>query len=157
MFDVRKLVAQHARQLSFVENAPDTLRHRDRRMLGIAPGGERIGRLFGNHVNPGHRQTRPRSQILDQAVKFGIVVGGDFLSAIHFEHNFVAEPVTEEIHGARHEQRDHRPIRTAEHLTDPHYQCGQEREENRGTKTIHIFFLPFSGVSYEIGRLSQYR
>ncbi len=64
-------------------------------------------------------------------------MSGYFLTAVHLDDNFIAEPIAEEIHAAGENQRQDRPLTTAKHIADPDQQSGKDGQQDRGTKGIH--------------------
>jgi hypothetical protein len=153
MFHMREFVAKHTGEFPLVENSANPLGHRDSGMLGIAPGGKSVGGFFRDDINLRHRQSTPAGQLLNNTEELGVIVGGYFLRAVHFENDLVAEPVADEVHRAGEEQRHHRTIGAAEHLADPDDQGGQHRQKNCRAKTVHNFYSTSAFARYRTKRL----
>ena len=62
VFDVRKLVREHAFELLIVEQLHDAFGGRNRRVVRVTSRGERVGRHIGNDVHLRHGQRRLRRQ-----------------------------------------------------------------------------------------------
>ena len=71
VFDVGELVRHHTAQLTLAEHLQNAVGCGDRRVLGVASGGEGIGLRFVNDVDARHRQAGSPSQIADDVVQIG--------------------------------------------------------------------------------------
>src|ERR1044071_9589250 len=106
-------------------------------MLRIAPCRERIRRILRKNVHPWHGYVSFQRELLYQAVKLRVVIRADFLAAVHLDNDFIAEPVTEEIHAAGKDQGHERALTAAEEISCPDQQRREHCKQNRGAKTIH--------------------
>ena len=79
--DVRQLVREDRLDLLRLEPAPEPLRHRDRRVLRVAAGRERVRDVARDDSDPRLRQVGHRAEPLDHRVQVGRLVGGDDLRA----------------------------------------------------------------------------
>ena len=121
---VGQFVTQNPGKFSLVEDPADSVRDRNRGVLRITPRREGIRGVLRQQVDFGHRQSGPLRQILHHAVELRIVLRSYFLTAIHFENDFVTKPIAEEIHAAGYQQRNDSSLAAAEHITNPHQQSG---------------------------------
>ena len=118
MLDVRKLVRHHAAQFACTQQLQYASRRRNRRVLRIAAGCERVGLRFIDDIDPGHRQSGALRELSHDAVKLRRACSVDFLRVVHLQHHLVRKPVGEEIHRAAKHQRDQHALSTADRRAD---------------------------------------
>jgi predicted ester cyclase len=75
-----------------------------------------------------HWQSGPLRQILNQSIEFRIILRAYLLTAVHLDDDFVAEPITEEIHASCQKQGYDGALTAAEHVADPDQQSGQHSQ-----------------------------
>ena len=80
------------------EQAEQALCHRHHAMVRVSPGGEGVGRLLRDDVQPGLGNPRPERQLLDHAVQGRDVMRGDFLRTVHGQDDPVRKPVAAHVH-----------------------------------------------------------
>ena len=132
--DVGEFVGQHARQFAFGHEAQNALGDRDRGVLRVAAGGERIRALVRNDVQLGHRQPGARGQGVDDAVELGCLGFADLVGAVHAEDDLVRKPIAAEVHDDGEDEGDHQPPGAAEIIPDQQDQAGQGAEQKRGAE-----------------------
>ena len=110
---VRELVADHAFELDAVHRREQALGDRDRGVLGVSTGRERVRRLLGHHVDAGLRDARGDRESLDEVVQARLVLGGHLARPRRREHQPVAVEVgADREHGRRRRARSTRPVDT---------------------------------------------
>ena len=113
--DVRELVPDHPFELDPVHRLQQPLGDRDRRVLGVTAGRERVRRRLGDDVHPRLGDPRRDRQPLDDVVQPGLLLRGHLTGARRREDHPVAEPVR----GERHHERDHRGDHEADRTGRP--------------------------------------
>ena len=73
--DVRQLVGDHAFELDPVHLLEQARGHRDRRVLGVAPGGEGVRRRVVDDVDARLREPAGDAQALDEVVEARVLLG----------------------------------------------------------------------------------
>ena len=88
--DVGQLVADDALELFPVELLEEAGRDRDGCVLGVAAGGEGVGRGVVDDVDLGHRHIRRQRQLLDDVQQLRRGLGVDLVGARRGQHERVA-------------------------------------------------------------------
>ena len=135
--DMRELVGEHAGDLLAREHLQQPGRHRDRGVLGIAAGSERIGLRIVHDVDARHRQAGVLRQLAHQAHEIGRGPLVHLLGIVHGEDELVRVPIAGEVHGAGDEQRDDGAALAADEIADPHEQGGQPGQQDGSTHVVH--------------------
>ena len=132
-----KLVSDHARNLLAAKHLEQPGGDRDRRVLRIASGRERVGLRIVHQIDARHRQAGAARQLVHQPHQVGGVVLVDLTGAVHRQHQLVGIPIAQKIHRGRDEQRDHGAALSADEVADTHEQGGEACQQNGGTEVIH--------------------
>jgi len=106
---------------------------------GISPGGEGVGALGRDDVDPRHGEAGLQRKPAHHAVKGGMVVLADFAGAVHLEDDLVGKPVGEEIHGQGHEKGEEHAALAADGAPHDDHQHGEEGEEKGCLDQVHCF------------------
>jgi hypothetical protein len=96
--------------------------------------GDGIGRLLGRHVHARHRQPRALRELAGDPIE--LVLRSDLPRPHRSQGDLVAEEVRDEVHDARHHQRDRQALRAADELPAEQDQPGQKTEENRRFQVV---------------------
>ena len=127
-----ELVAQHAHDLLAAQMAQQAGVHRHRGMLGAAAGGEGVGLVLVDQVDPRHRQAGALGELLDDLVELGRLGRADLARIAHAQHHRIAVPVSQEVHAQRHDQRDHQAGQAAQQIADGQEKAGEGRQKHGG-------------------------
>ena len=149
VLDVRQLVRDHALELLLRHVLEDAGRDRDDRVVGVPPGGERVGLLVRRHRDDRHRQSRPLAEPVDHPVELGRLLLGDDLRAVHPEHDLIREEVHDEVERAAQDQGEHEPLRPPEQLAGEQEQAQKAGHQDHGLDVVHALLcstLLVSGV-----------
>ena len=108
VLDVAELVGEDPFELDPVELLHQAGRHRHRRVAGVAAGGEGVGRVVLDDVDPRLREPAGDAQALDQVVEPGVGDGVGRSGVARGQGDGVALPVGQPRADHRHHQRDER-------------------------------------------------
>ena len=141
IFHVRELMRQNTLELLFAHQLQESGGHRHRRMPRAASCRKRVGRLGGNPVQLGHRQSAARGNLPHDAIDLRGFGFAERLRSVHGQNDLVAEPVDHEIHHQGDDEGDSRPLRSPNHMPEEHQQHGQQREQEPRLQHIHVLLL----------------
>ena len=116
MLDVRQLVREHAFELVVAQHLQDAFRRRDRRVLRVAAGRERVRRWLGNDVAARLRQAGARGQALDDLIQ--PMIGPDLRRPVHPQDDLVREPVRHEVGDDGEHEAEHQALGAAERFAE---------------------------------------
>ncbi len=133
---MRQFMRHHPAQLTRAEYPQDARSGRHRRVLRVAAGGEGVGRVFLDEIDPRHGQPGALRKLLHHGVELGRAAGVDLLRVVHLQHHLVAEPVAEEVHAQREQQRQNHAFLSAQHGADDHEQRGDRSHQDCGFQDI---------------------
>ena len=139
VLDVRQLVREHPFEFLVRQHPQHAFRRGDGGVLGVASGGERVGRRIGNHIAARLRQAGAFRQPIHGVEQ--AMAGEDFLRVVHAEDNLVREPVRPEVGGDREEESGDHAAGAAEHFADEHGQRAERPEEQRGLDGVGHEFI----------------
>ena len=101
VFDMGKLMAQHAGQLPVIQHVHDAGRDSDSRVIRIAPRGKGIWHIRVYDADFRHGKISICCQLFHQSIELRSVFAGDFLSAIGAQNHRITKPVRKDIHTKR--------------------------------------------------------
>jgi hypothetical protein len=112
-----------------------------RRVLRVAAGGERVGRVVVDHVDPRLGQPAGDAQALDQVVQPGVVLRRRGTSPTHRQRDPVRRPIGDERQGAGGHYGQTNGGGTEFHLVEDDRenrdcQDHENKDEQRGTALI---------------------
>jgi hypothetical protein len=113
---VRQLVRQHPLELLLGHVLENAGRHGDDGVLGIPPGGERVGLLVRRHRDHGHGESGALTQPVDHGVQLRRLLWSYDLRSVHPQDHFVREEVHPEVQEGSEDQRDHQALRPTQQL-----------------------------------------
>ena len=96
--DVADLVGDDAAQLFGAEDAHDAVGDGHHTVLGVAAGGEGVGRVFGDDTDAGLGDAGIGGKLGHHAVQHGGFVFGQLAGLVHGEHDLVRIPVGTHVH-----------------------------------------------------------
>ena len=125
-----------------VHQVEEAGRDRDRRVLGVAAGRERVGLGAVDDVQAGHRQAGPSGERCDDLAEARQLVGAELAGAVRLQGERVALPVDEDVHREREQQGNDHAVLPAEEAADEHEEPrerGKQREgfEGVGETEVH--------------------
>ena len=135
--DVRQLVGHDALELLAIELLEQARRDRDRRVLRVATGGERVGRRVVDEVDLRDRHVRRERHLLHDVVQLRHGLGIDLLGARDPEHDRVAGVVREQRRDQPEddgdgERRERRPRVPGDGPADEQPEGAQQDDDGRG-------------------------
>ena len=120
MPDVGELVAEHSAQLALAQELQDAGGCRDRRVFGVAAGGEGVRLRFVYEIDTRHRKICRVCELANRAIELRRRALVDLLCAIEPQHHLVGEPVRPEIDAcAEHEREQHAATTAQDQRDDP--------------------------------------
>ena len=135
--DVGELVGDHARNFVAVERVDKAGAHCDRGMLGVAPGGERVGLRVVHDVDARHGDARALREIAHELDQLGRGAGIDLPRSMQGEHELVRIPIAHEVHDGCNQQRHDRAARAADEKTDSHEQGREPCQQHGRSHIVH--------------------
>ena len=138
---MRKFVRDHAGEFLAAELLHQARTHRDRRVLRIAAGGERIGLRLVDDEHARHRQAGAAGQLGHEMDEVGRAVAVDLMGAVHRQHHAVRIPVGKQVHRGRDHERDHRTAGAADQIADAHEEAGETGQKNGSLQIAHCRLL----------------
>ena len=139
---VAQLVAQHPGELIAIEDAQNARRHRDDRVIGVAPSGERIGRRVVDDRHARLGQTRVGRQLLNELMQLGRLFGSHFVRTSHAQRDVTRPPVGAQIHDDRKAEEEQHAALAAEEAANEDQQRRKRREQCCGFECVgHRFFV----------------
>src|SRR5258708_3784350 len=90
-------MSQHAFELFIVQEIKNALRHRNRGMLRIAPGGKSIRRVGWNHIKLWHRNANFLGKPLDYLISSRQLFACYWPGAISGKSNFVRKEISDKV------------------------------------------------------------
>ena len=132
VLDVRELVGEHAANLVAREVLQQPLRDRDRRVLRVPPGRERVRLLGRDHVDARLRDAVELRELGDHVVQVRRLRLGDLLCAGGLDRELVRPEVGRQVHQDRedHEEPERGP---SDRPANADEQRGEPGEEDPGT------------------------
>src|SRR5581483_10967933 len=129
VLDVAQLVSDHAFELEAVHLVEQAGRHRDRRVLRVSAGGERVRGRVVDHVHPRLRKPGRDAQALDDVVQPCVLHRVGRPRPAQCERDRVGLPVRRERHDDRDQERDDDPDHAeAQQVAQP--QRDEQREQD---------------------------
>ena len=139
MAHVAQLMGQHALQLIVVQEGQNAVGDGDRGVLGVAAGGEGVGRFGGNHVDLRHGNAGAARQTLYHRINARQLVARDRLRPVHAQRYLVGVEVAEEVHRRRHGKGQQCAAFAAKVLSGQNQNQRKSREENGRFEDVHLF------------------
>jgi hypothetical protein len=99
--DVRELVREDAADLVQRQVHQQPFGHRDRSVLGVAAGRERVGLLARHHIQPRYRDSRTRHELSYRCMHFGCVGLGKRAGVGDAKRDSVGVEVADRVHDHR--------------------------------------------------------
>ena len=131
-----EFVRDDAFEFFVVEQAENAVGNGDGRVVGIASGGEGVGRIGRDDVNLGHRQADFLRQALDDVIDARQVLTADGLGAVGGERDLVGEKVSHEIHDRGESERHQHSVLAAESAANEHQEQRESSQQERGLECI---------------------
>ena len=129
---MRELVSQHALDLVGRELSEQALGHRNRRVLGVAPGRERVGLVGRDQVQARDRHVRTLRQEARDLLELGDLASLERPGPAGLQRELVGEPVAGDVH--QHGKRDEQPeCASADGAADRDQQRGQAGDQQPGS------------------------
>jgi len=129
-------MGEHSLELVVVHGLKEAVRHRDRRMLGVASGRKCI-RLRGiDQKNPGHRHLGSSGQVANDRVHLWQFVLFDRLGPGRSQGHLVGEEVGDEVEDSSEDQTDPEAVCSSEGVAERPHQSGQKRQESDGFEVV---------------------
>ena len=128
-------MGEHTAQFVRADDLQQALGHRDRGVVGVAAGRERVGLLRGADVDLGHRHVGALGEIAHDAVQLRRFLLGDGLRAGGLHRERVGEPVgPADEHQADTEADDE--ATGAEERPDDHEEDAESRKQDGGLDRV---------------------
>ena len=135
-----EFVRHHALDLVMAEHREQAGGRRHGRMLRIAAGGKGVGLGLVDDIDFRHRQLRALGEVSDQIVEFGVAGGIDLDRVVHFQHDLVGVPVSEQVHARSDQQGDDRTAAAAQRIAQNHEQRRQRRQQHGRLHEVHRLY-----------------
>jgi len=132
-------MSHHSLQLISAQYAHDSCGHCYCSVLGISASGKSIGHGRIHNVYLGHGQAGVLGQILNQSVEVRRLIHCDLTSMVHLQDQFIAVPVSPEVHCKRDDQGQKHAASSTHKAAYQEQQSGQTgQQKGRSDHVCHI-------------------